>query len=58
MTLSELNSKRNTLLDDADFHHEQGCFSCYIECMEKVKMLEAEIENMKVQGEMFKEDTK
>lgn len=58
MTLSELKSKRNDLLADAKFYHEQGCFSCYMECMEKAKALEAEIENMKVQGDMFKEDTK
>ena len=58
MTLGELQSKRNALLADAKFYHEHGCFSCYAECMEQAKALEAEIENMKVQGEMFKEDTK
>jgi hypothetical protein len=58
MTLTELNSKRNVLLADAKFYHEQGCFSCYTECAEKAKALEAEIESIRIQGEMFKEDTK
>lgn len=58
MTLGELKHKRNVLLQDAQFHHEQGCFSCCQECKDKAAELDAKIKDIQEQGEMWKEDTK